>query len=544
MIHRQNPFRLLIIVVTCFFVFGYIIYPLWQLFVIGSLQQNLIAIIADKNVWSACFNSFFLSTISVIGCCIIGTYFAYAFHYKRIWLKPLFSTLLLLPIAMPPIVGVMSYLFLLGDNGLLMKLLGLKEFNFSGYSAIIAIHLFSFYPLYYLFAGNALKALDSSVVEASYTLGANKLRTFYRVILPQLKISLLGASLLTFMASMASFSAPFIFGGSRRFLTTEIYYSKVNGDISLSAVLSLLLAGISIVVLFFFKLYSKKIPAVGKAKGTSRKNSLAVYTNYSYLTFIISFLFCILILSPIISLIVISLIPENAMMQAGLNYNFSFRNYISLFTTNDLLQPLANSLQTSLAAVTITVLTGLSIAQVIRGKQNIFKSILETSASIPYGIPGTVIGICLILSFNQSSVFSLGSILVGTFWILPVAYTVRNLPIITQTIKAGLHLVDTSIEEASSALGASNFKTWRRITIPLICPSIIEGALLVFINSFGEFVATVLLYNFSTKTIPIEIYSQMRLYNNGMAATFGVVLFLLIISLIYITRKFTNRQVR
>lgn len=537
-------FKLLIIGLTVFFLFGYVVYPLWKLFVASTEQNNPIASLMQKQVLNACFNSFFLSVISVIGSAFVGTYFAYSFQYKKIFAKPFFSTLVLLPIAIPPMVGVMSYLFLLGDNGLLMKLFNLKAFIFSGWAAIIAIHIYSFYPLFYLFVGNTIKTIDSSIIEASYNLGESKFKTFYKIILPHLKPALLGASLLTFMASMASFSAPFIFGGSLRFLTTEIYYSKINGDTSLSAMLSILLAVISIIVFFCFKLYSKKIPVVVKTKGTAKRNALAAYRQFNYPATIASILFGIVIILPILALIIISLISDNSVMETGLHFNFSFKNFIALFANNDFLIPVVNSFKTSIVAIIITVVAGLSIAHLIRGKQNIFKSILETSASIPYGIPGTVIGICLILSFNQSTIFSVGNILVGTFWILPVAYTIRNLPIVTQAIKAGLYNIDTSIEEASNSLGASTFKTWRSVTLPLISTSIIEGAMLVFINSFGEFVATVLLYNYSTKTASIEVYSQMRLYNNSMAATFGVVLFIIVISIISMTRKITNKQFR
>ena len=163
-------------------------------------------------------------------------------------------------------------------------------------------------------------------------------------------------------------------------------------------------------------------------------------------------------------------------------------------------------------------------------------------SSIPYGLPGTVIAICLILSFNVPTIFTFNTVLVGTFGILPLAYTIRNLPVMTQAVKAGLHAVDSSAEEASASLGAGSFKTWRSVTLPSIYANITEGALLVFISSFGEFVATVLLYNYSTKTIPIEIYAQMRLFNNGTASAYGVVLFLIVLLVIFLSRRISNKK--
>lgn len=538
--NKYQILKLLIISLTVFLLFGFIVYPLWQLLLAGSLQQSIIGFLCQKQVFSACLNSLLLSVVSVVGSAFIGTYFAFSFHYKTVWLKPILSILVLLPIAIPPMVGVMSFLFLLGDNGLLMKVLGLKKISFSGWQAIILVHFYSFYPLFYLFVGNALKSMDSSVIEAAHVLGARKNRIFCSIVLPHLKPALLGASLLTFMASMASFSAPFIFGGSRRFLSTEIYYAKINGDTSSSAVLSLVLAFISFFALRFFKQYNNKSRLIN-TKGTIKKNNLVAYKKRSYSTTIISILFGAIIMLPIISLFIISIVPDNAMMETGLKLHLSFRNYRNLIMGSDFLQPFANSFTIAFLTVFIAVLLGLSVAHITRGKQNMLKSFLELTASIPYGLPGTVIAICLIISFNQPTIFTMNAIMVGSFWILPVAYTIRNLPIITQSIKAALQSLDSSIGEASNALGATNFKTWRSITVPLIFPSIAEGALLVFINAFGEFVATILLYNYSSKTVPIEIYSQMRLYNNGMAATYGIIVFLIVIGIIALTRKMLHK---
>lgn len=534
--------RMLLMLVSTFFVVGYVLFPLLQLVKTAGGGSAGISLVRDRNLWTASANSFFLSVLTVILCSSVGTFFAYTFHYKKIWYKRFFSSLFLLPLAMPPIVGVMSYLYLLGDNGLLIKLIGVESSPFNGWVAILVIHLFSFYPLTYIFVGNALKTLDTSMLEASYSLGASPAKTFFRILLPQLRPALLGAALLTFMASMASFSAPFIFSSSDRFLTTEIYYAKINGDTSLSAVLSLLLAGISILVLFLFRIYSNRLPGAGKTKGTPKQNPLHAHDRNSPILFLISSVFGLLILLPIFSLLLLSLLPENVLMQEGLSYDYSLINYKQVFEQSAFFDPLVNSFQFSFLAIILTVLLGLSIASLLRGKPHLLKTLLETAATIPYGIPGTVIGICLILSFNQPTVFSFEMILVGTYWILPIAYTIRNLPILTQAVKAGLHSIDTSVEEASISLGASRSQTWRSITLPLIFPSIVEGALLVFINSFGEFVATVLLYNYSTKTVPIEIYAQMRLFNNGMAAAYGVLIFALILCVVLLTRRYLRQR--
>jgi iron(III) transport system permease protein len=542
MTKKYSIAKILLTVTVIFFVVGYIVYPLCQLLAQSFSEKGTYTQLFDKTVLTACFNSILLSVISVIGSAIIGVWLAYIFQYKKFAFKSFFSTMALLPIAIPPMVGVMCFLFLLGENGLLLKFLPFTSFKFDGWFAIIALHLYSFYPLFFLFTGAAFTNLDNSTVEASYTLGAGKLKTFYSIILPQLLPSLIGASLLTFMASMASFSAPFIFGGADRFLTTAIYYAKINGDNSYAAVLSILLTVISIIFLAFLNWYRNKQPLTGRTKGAIKSTISFDNKNHDHGTFTIVIIFCVAIALPIISLFILSLIPEGSLMQPGLNYSYSLDNFKNIFTDNDALQPFFNSIESSTVAILFTLIIGLAVAYIVRGKKNLFKSSVEIIISLPYGIPGTVIAICLILSFNAPNAFSFNNILVGTFWILPIAYTIRNIPILSQAIISGLHSIDPSIEEASATLGATNFKTWRSITLPLIYPSIIQGSLLVFINSFGEFVATILLYNYSTKTISVEVYSQLRLYNDGIAAAYGVIIFLIILCIVFFSRRALDKS--
>jgi iron(III) transport system permease protein len=381
--------------------------------------------------------------------------------------------------------------------------------------------------------------MDYNLIEASHSLGASGTTTFFKIILPQLIPAIIGASLLTFMASMASFSAPFIFGGSVRFLTTEIYSSKVNGDFSLAASLSVLLTLISVLFLFILRWYRSRISFVSSSKGVKRKYS-EKNSSYSLFYFFMVLIFIMLIILPGLALIYLAILPEGSLMRGEISGNYTASNFINLFTQADIFDPVLNSFSASSAAVLITVIVGLSSAFLITKVRNKLSNAIELFISIPYGIPGTVIAIGLILSFNFPNVFSAFTVLIGTFWILPLAYAVRNLPIVAQSSVSGFQSLDPSLEEASSTLGAGSIITFIKITLPVIFPTVLHGALLVFINSMGEFVSTILLYTYSTKTISVEIYSQLRLYNNGIAAAYGVLLFLIVMIILYISRRYFN----
>lgn len=552
---KLSPLNVFLAIIIVLFVIGYIMFPLYSLVKESFLnQEKMFTFGSYLNLFSytslrAIVNSILLSVITVIGSGIVGIYFAYVFQYHKIPFKTFFASLLLIPLATPPLIGVVAFLFLLNENGLIMKLMAIlfnlqsPLFRFDGWTAIIIIHIYSFYTMFFLFVSSALKKIDMNLIDASYSMGATRSKTFIKVIFPQLIPSIIGASLITFMASMASFSAPFIFGGSDRFLTTEIFNAKINGDNSFASSLSVILTIISIVFLILLRWYrSKKILTI-RYKSTPKTSLSQNKKGISYISTIVSVIFSFLIMLPILTLLFLSFIPEGSLMRNFFKESFTIDNYTKIFSDSQFFDPFRNSIEMALIAVVITLFIGVSSSFLIAKKNIPGKNFLESILSLPYGIPGTVIALSFILSFNTPTIFTAFTSIVGTFWILPLAYAVRNLPILTQSSIAGFHSIDPSLEEASQSLGASGFRTFRKIVIPLIFPSVLNGALLVFINSVGEFVSTILLYSFSTKTISVEIYSQIRMYNTGAAASYGIILFFMVMIIVYFSRKTLDRSV-
>lgn len=541
---KFSIFEYVLLFVVLFFAVGYIIFPLIELFK-ESTGSNFDSYknLGSAVVLNSAFNSVLLSVVTVVGCAAIGILLAYYFHFYKIPFKKYLAVIFLIPLATPPIVGVVSFLYLLSDNGILSRILfAVFSTNiltgFEGWKAIIIIHLFSFYPLFFLFASASFEKLDYNIIDASNSLGASKWTTFRKIILPFLLPSVASAGIITFMASMASFSAPFVFGGSLRFLTTEIYNSKINGDTSLTAVLSVFLTLISVVFLFLLRKFRTANEYSLRMKGSVKKIDSSKLYKLNVIGKILFPVTGFIILLPVLTLLYLSLIPEGSLIRNYFGEGLTLINYQNIFTSDSVALPYYNSLMMSLVAVAGTILIGLPASYFTAKKKIKDGNILESVITLPYGIPGTVIAICLIFAFNSPNLFSFNEILVGTFAIMPLAYTIRNIPAITQSLNSGFNNIDPSLEEASYSLGAGRFKTFRIIVLPLIVPAIISGALIVFINSFGEFVSSILLYTFSTKTISIDIYSQLRLYNTGGSAASGFIMFLIVlIALIFSRRK-------
>ena len=536
---KLTPVNIFLLLLILFFITGYILYPLMVLlkeslpvFETASGLSSFSGIVSGSII-----NSVILSVITVIGSCIPGVYLAYNFHYRKFPLKKFLYPLLLIPIATPPLVGLITRIITAALN------LQSAPFKFEGWTAIIIVHIYSFYPFFLLFSTSALQKIDANLIDASHSLGASGFRTFFRIILPQLMTAITGASLIVFMASMASFSAPFIFGGSTRFLTTEIYSAKINGDTSMASLLSVLLTVISLIFLLLLRYYRKRNTFTNSTKGTIRSYTSSSQKDSGITGTIASSVFIFIILLPIFALIFLSLIPEGSLMRNYFSESFTIDNYKKIFSDSQFFDPFSNSLKMGLIAVIITIIIGVSAAFLITRKKLKGGNIVESLLSLPYGIPGTVIALSFIICFNTPTLFTAFMPIAGTFWILPLAYSVRNLPVITQSSIAGFNSFDPSLEEASSTLGASGTRTFRKIILPLVIPSILSGSMLVFINSVGEFVSTILLYTFSTKTISVEIYSQLRLYNTGAAAAYGMILFLMVMLIVYISRKTLDKSV-
>jgi iron(III) transport system permease protein len=148
----------------------------------------------------------------------------------------------------------------------------------------------------------------------------------------------------------------------------------------------------------------------------------------------------------------------------------------------------------------------------------------EGLIALPWAIPGTVFAIALATTFSVNAPWLGRFVLVGTPWILPLAYLVRSLPLTGRSAVAGLAQVDPALEEAASALGAGRWRTMRRVVLPLLKPALAAGASLAFITALGDFVASIVLYTLDTRPISIEILSSLRVQDLGGAAVYGVLL--------------------
>jgi iron(III) transport system permease protein len=545
------PVLLLLLVII-----GYVLYPLVVtvreslLTDKGFSLANYAGLLdpANKGNMEAVWNSVAVSILSVIFSAVVGTLLAFGLTQIRFTGSVLLSRLAVVPIALPPLVGVIAFLFVFGESGILPRMLqyligsATPPIYLDGLAAIVAIHVYSFYVYFYLFVSTALRQIDASVLEAATGLGSTPWNTFRKVVLPELRPSLVGASILTFMASMASFSAPLLFAGERRFITLLIYNTKLNGDMNLAAAQAMLLTFVAMGFFVVLQLLSGREVRVGRAKGVPRTGTLSLGKGLRRVLMIVIVLMLVIVVLPLITIVVISFAQEGSWTTQILPAAYTMENYVQLFADPHVLDPIRNSLVMGLVTLMAVVLVGVSGAYLItKGVLRRVRTLMDVILTIPYAIPGTVIAVSLILAFNAPTPFSGFQVLVGTFWILPLAYFIRLYPLVVRSTTAALEQLDDALLEAGESFGAGPWRRFRRIALPLIFPGIVSGALLTVISALGEFVSSILLYTYSSRPISVEILSQLRTFNFGAAAAYCVILLVLIMAIVSVSNRVMRR---
>lgn len=515
----------------------------------GSFENGLghwrefMASPADRE---ALTTSIFISVASVVFSVIIGVPLAFLLSRFEFPGRRILKAVATLPAALPPLVGVIAFLFLYGESGLvtraIQRLFGMSEapWRLTGVWAIIFVHAYTMYVYVFLFVSAGLDRFDTTLDEAAAGLGASGWQRLRRVTLPLLTPALAGSMLLVFMTSLGSFSAPYVFGGGIRVLSTQIVASKLNGSMGLAYVETTVLALSAVAGLLLFRWLEgkRKYTSSGKGSATRRvirsRKAQALAAGLSVLTVVILVL-------PHLMVVLVSFAKDGAWTTQVLPPQYTLDNYRRLITEAELWKPIMNSLWMSLIATAANMVVCFVAAYLIVMRRFTGRRMLEILTALPWAIPATAIALGLAATFNRNDLLTLRVLLVGTFWILPLAYFVRNIPLVSTAVEASLRQMDASLEDAARGLGASWWLTMRRVILPAARPGLIAGGLLAAVTAVGEFVASVVLYTHANRPISLEILAQLRALAFGTAAAYSVLLILLVLGLTLTARSLEER---
>lgn len=548
----QSPYFVYLLISPLFLIlFAYVIFPFYSTFLQSFAGENRFANYAKffsldspANL-EALWNSFYISVFSVICCAVVGITMAFLLERYEFPGRRLLSVLVLVPMALPPLVGVLSFTFLYGESGIFprffQQLFSLDEVPFAlkGIWGVVVVHTFTMYTYFYLTASAAIKGLDPSLEEAATSLGASRIYVWRKVILPMLTPSIIASSLLVFMVSMASYTAPLMFGVERT-MTMQIYLARTNGNLDMAATQSTILSIVSILFLFIMRWYQNRRNYQNLSKGVSVHRSEVTSKPLKYISIFLSFLGTLILILPILVLVLISFSKDGAWTVQILPTEYTLDHYKALFTDERTWRPIWNSIQMGAVATVGNILFGVAAAYAMIRLSFKGKALLDVLIMIPWALPGTVVAVNLIAAFSTENVFAFNQVLIGTFWILPLAYFVRHLPLVFRSTSASLMQLDQSIEEAARSLGASWWYTFRKIVLPLILSGIIAGTLLALVQSIGEFVASILLYSTSTIPLSVAIFQKLYAFKFGTACAYGVLQIVLILVVLLISEKLSK----
>ena len=486
------------------------------------------ALLARPDEWLALWRSLWISLASVVAAGALGIPLGFLFARGDFPGRRTLSALLTLPVALPPLVGVLAFLFLWGESGFAARAvqaalrLDAAPWRLTGAPAILLVHAYSMYVYFFLFTRAALLRLDPSLAEAAAALGAGTGRTLWRVTLPALRPALAGAALLTFLTALGSFSAPYLFGGAFRVMTTQVVASRLNGNDRLAMAESLALALLALLALAAStRLHGERdVAAVGHGVAPPRRR-LRGWTGA--LVAAAGWLLAVFLLLPHATLVLLSLVPTGSWTVQALPPRLDLSNY-RMLADPERWRPVVSSLWMAAAASVLALGLGLAAARLARGGGRWRRRWLEGLMGVPWAIPGTVFAVALAATFSVHAPALGRVVLVGTPWLLPLAYLLRSLPLTGRAAIAGLAQLDPALEEAAASLGAGRLRTLARVVLPLLWPALAAGLGIAFVTSFGDFVVSILLYSWSNRPIAIEILSSLRLQETGLAAVYGVLL--------------------
>jgi iron(III) transport system permease protein len=485
--------------------------------------------------------SIVISFLSVITSGITGVFLAVLLRRWDFPLRRVCQVLVLVPIALPPLMGVEAFVLLYGIGGTFPQLLAdffhtkQAAFALDGVSGVLLVHTLTMYPYFYLTVAAALEQADDSLEEAAYSLGASRFQTWTRVLLPMLTPAMVAGALLTFMSSMSSYTAPLLFHVDN-VMTQQIVIAKLNGQMGLASVVSVMLGIISIIFLVLLRQYEQRTRYTTQSKGGGRKRRRVSSPLWKAIIFVVASASTIFLVLPIVMIFILAFSVNGSWRTSALPSRYTTQNFASLFQNLQFFDAIKNSLEMSAIAVVGTITVGLAAAYVITRMRFRGKTAIDIAMMLPWALPGTVVAINLITAFATPSVFALGRVLVGTFAIVPLAYFVRFTPLVFRSTTASLSQLDESIEEAARSLGATWWYTFRIVVLPLLYRGIAGGALLVFVNGIGEFVASILLYTPQYRPLSIAINDELYFANYGSAAALGVIQVLLVLVVVIAMR--------
>jgi iron(III) transport system permease protein len=533
----RDPILLTTIIIVLSIVTLFIVIPLFRIMGSSFLFEGGVTTKYYETIFTKAYNRLIIKNTLKLGLTVsllatsIGFLFAYASAYLKMKSKRLFDAIAILPIISPPFLIALSAILLFGRTGLITRgLLGIQDAEIYGFKGLVLVQTLTFFPVAYLVLSGLLKQIDPSVEEASRSLGASRGQVFRTVTVPLMAPGIANAALLIFIQSVADFGNPMVIGGNYTTMAAQIYLQGIGSmDMSGATALAMILVVISVFAFIIQKYYVGKKSYITVTGKISRARQLI---DEPHIVKPVQIL--VIVISLLVGMMYI-LVPIGSFVKLwGVNYSLTLDHFRYVMDLG--IKPILDTTLLAVIATPITGILAMVIAFLTVRRRFPGRGYMEFTTMLAIAIPGTVIGLGYILTFNTGPL-----VLTGTAAILVIAFMIRSMPVGIRSGIAALQQIDPSIEEAASILGASSQKVFTSVTLPMIRPAFFSGLVNSFARSMTLVSTVIFLVSARWNLLTVAIMAQIDQGKIGVASVYSTILIVIVTIVISLIRFFVSR---
>jgi iron(III) transport system permease protein len=470
--------------------------------------------------WIALLNTLAIGLGATAVACGAGVPMAWLFARTNVPGKGFLEKLATIPIFIPPFVGAVAWILLaaprIGVFNLPFRALfnaePLSVYTLTGIAWVIGIYLA---PYVMMIVAAALRSMDPSLEEAAQVSGLSRTRTAVTVTLPLVAPAILSGAVLAFVITIGLFGTPVVIGWARQlyFITSRIYLAsqEVPPAFGVMAVLSVYLIILSMLATMLQRwLLKGRSYITVSGKGFRTREIQLGRTRYVAAGFV--WLYCFFtIIAPIMVLVAAAF---STFTWSG---RFTTENFVYLWTSEDVRATLWNSLVIALVAATLATIIGIIISWTTQRTTIPHRQVLEYLAVLPVSVPGIAFGVGVALFWLRMPIA-----VYGTIWIIVLAFIGRFSGYAVRSISASIVQVHPELEESARIAGYGWLRTFTRITLPLIRPSIVASWMLLFSIFITELSMVILLYTAETRTFSVLSFEVWNVGNFSQVASLSL----------------------
>ena len=421
-----------------------------------------------------------------------------------------------------------------------------------GFVPIVITLSLHYYPFTYLLVSGALVSLDSNLEEAGEVLGAGRFRILRRITFPLVLPALISAFILTFSRAVGTFGTPYFLGAPVRYFTlaTTIFTSIVNRTPAVAYIGALVLILISMFIIAMNqRVIGDKSFTTIAGKGFRRRQTPLGRWRYPAFA-LMALLIGLAVFIPLLLLFwqTLMLYP-NDYSPGNLTLHYWFgksqaalaEGESGILRNAQILGAAWNSIRLSVIVALITGIAGILIGYaVVKGKKTRLAALLEQGSFLPYLIPSIAFGAIYLSLFSRS----IGPLppLYGTFVLLVMVCVAKNLPFSARSGISSMMQVAGELEEAAMMAGASWFRRFRRIILPLTLAGSLSGFILAFIATMRELSLIILLITPETRTLTTMTFRYVEQGYSQFADAIILLIVVLVVGGEFLARRIGKRE--